>query len=129
MLASVASVIVERSILGNEPLGRVPAYHLVHPAELSGAHTAVLEFSRGIVRLCSVADCCGSGESSPSSHVEQMASARDRRCGDRRGARVRPQVMGVGYEYVDQALNGGLVWKTMLLLCGQARRHYRLVRI
>ena len=30
---------------------------------------------------------------------------------------VRPQVMGVGYEYVDQALNGGLVFKTMVLLC------------
>ena len=25
--------------------------------------------------------------------------------------------MGVGYEYVDQALNGGLVLKTMVLLC------------
>ena len=34
VVASVASVIVERSILGNEPLFRVPAYHLVHPAEL-----------------------------------------------------------------------------------------------
>jgi CIC family chloride channel protein len=28
-----------------------------------------------------------------------------------------PQVMGVGYEYVDQALNGGLVLKTLMILC------------
>src|SRR4051795_11349568 len=28
-----------------------------------------------------------------------------------------PAGMGVGYEYVDQALNGGLLLKTMLLLC------------
>ena len=28
-----------------------------------------------------------------------------------------PAVMGVGYEYVDQALNGGLLLKTMALLC------------
>src|SRR5262245_32697602 len=35
VVASVASVIVERSILGNEPLFRVPTYHLVHPAELT----------------------------------------------------------------------------------------------
>src|SRR6266542_2284260 len=34
VVASVASVIVERSILGNEPLFRVPTYHLVHPAEM-----------------------------------------------------------------------------------------------
>ena len=28
-----------------------------------------------------------------------------------------PAIMGVGYEYVDQALNGGLLLKTMALLC------------
>jgi CIC family chloride channel protein len=28
-----------------------------------------------------------------------------------------PQVMGVGYEYVDQALNGGMLLRMMLLLC------------
>ena len=28
-----------------------------------------------------------------------------------------PAIMGVGYEYVDQALNGGLLLKTMVLLC------------
>jgi CIC family chloride channel protein len=28
-----------------------------------------------------------------------------------------PQVMGVGYEFVNQALNGGLALKTMLVLC------------
>jgi CIC family chloride channel protein len=28
-----------------------------------------------------------------------------------------PQIMGVGYEYVDQALNGGLLLRTMVLLC------------
>ena len=28
-----------------------------------------------------------------------------------------PQVMGVGYEYVDQALNGGLLFKTLVVLC------------
>src|SRR5712691_5763295 len=30
---------------------------------------------------------------------------------------VVPQVMGVGYEYVDQALNNGLALKTLVLLC------------
>ena len=34
VVASVASVIVERSILGNSPIFHVPQYHLVHPAEL-----------------------------------------------------------------------------------------------
>src|SRR3954447_7141611 len=35
VVASVASVIVERSILGNEPLFHVPPYELVHPGELA----------------------------------------------------------------------------------------------
>jgi CIC family chloride channel protein len=30
---------------------------------------------------------------------------------------VSPAIMGVGYDYVDQALNGGLVLKTMAALC------------
>jgi CIC family chloride channel protein len=30
---------------------------------------------------------------------------------------LTPAVMGVGYEYVDQALNGGLLLRTMVLLC------------
>ena len=34
VLASVAAVIVERSILGNEPLFHVPTYRLMHSAEL-----------------------------------------------------------------------------------------------
>ena len=49
VLASVASVIVERSILGNEPLFHVPAYHLVHPAELVAY--AVLGVLGGLVSL------------------------------------------------------------------------------
>jgi CIC family chloride channel protein len=28
-----------------------------------------------------------------------------------------PEIKGVGYDYVDQALNGGLVLRTMALLC------------
>jgi len=30
---------------------------------------------------------------------------------------VAPEVMGVGYDYVGQALNGGLVMKTLVFLC------------
>ena len=49
VVASVAAVIVERSILGNEPLFHVPAYHLVHPAELIAY--AALGILGGLVSL------------------------------------------------------------------------------
>ena len=49
VVASVAAVVVERSILGNEPLFHVPTYHLVHPAELLAY--AVLGVIGGVVSL------------------------------------------------------------------------------
>jgi CIC family chloride channel protein len=116
VVASVTSVIVERSILGNQPLFRVPQYHLVKPAELL-AYAAL-----GIIGgLISLAFCKGLlwtrslfRKLPRSSVVVHPAIG-----GLIIGAMLLafPQVMGVGYEYVDQALNGGLVVKTMAILC------------
>src|SRR5579864_4885222 len=116
VVASVAAVIVERSILGNEPLFHVPAHRLVHPAELL-AYAALgvlggvvsLLFSKGLLALRSVFLRMPAG-----TKVWQPAMG-----GLAIGAilLVSPAIMGVGYEYVDQALNGGLVLKTMALLC------------
>jgi CIC family chloride channel protein len=117
VIASVSAVIVERSILGNEPLFRVPTYHLVHPAEL-GAY-AVLGIVGGVVSLAFCKGLLALRQAflrlPPSTKVIQPAMG-----GVLIGAIliVAPQVMGVGYDYVDQALNGGLVFRTLLLLCG-----------
>jgi CIC family chloride channel protein len=116
VVASVASVIVERSILGNEPLFHVPTYRLVHPAELL-AYAALgvfggvvsLLFCKGLLALRSLFARMPSR-----TKVWQPAMG-----GLVIGAILifSPAIMGVGYEYVDQALNGGLLFKTMVLLC------------
>jgi chloride channel protein, CIC family len=116
VVASVASVIVERSILGNEPLFHVPSYRLVHPAELL-AYAALgvfgglisLLFCKGLLGLRRLFLTLPAG-----SRVIQPAVG-----GLAIGALLiySPAVMGVGYEYVDQALNGGLLLKTMAILC------------
>src|SRR5579859_5762455 len=49
VVASVAAVVVERAILGNEPLFHVPTYRLVHPAELLAY--AALGIIGGVVSL------------------------------------------------------------------------------
>jgi chloride channel protein, CIC family len=116
VVASVAAVIVERSILGNAPLFRVPAYHLVHPAELIGY--AILGVIGGFVSLLFCKGLLGLR----ALFLQMPASTRwfqPAIGGLAIGLLllVSPAIMGVGYEYVDQALNGGMVFKTLLLLC------------
>jgi len=116
VVASVAAVIVERSILGNEPLFHVPTYRLVHPAELLAY--AALGIIGGIVSLifCKVLLALRGLflRMPPGTKWFQPAIG-----GLVIGAVLlySPAVMGVGYEYVDQALNGGLLLKTMAILC------------
>jgi CIC family chloride channel protein len=115
--ASVASVIVARSILGDQPLFHVPAYQLMHPAEL-GAYF-VLGIVGGLVSV-----------------VFTRSLLRSRAAWLRLPAHTRilqpalggvligivlvfePAVAGVGYEYVDQALNGEMLLTAMVLLGG-----------
>ena len=116
VVASVASVVVERSILGNSPIFHVPQYHLVHPAELI-AYVALglvggvvsLAFSKGLLRL---------------REAFLAMPERTRIYQPAMGGLIIgiiliffPQVLGVGYEYADQALNGALMLKTLVLLC------------
>jgi CIC family chloride channel protein len=116
VVASVTSVIVERAILGNQPLFRVPQYHLIHPAELLAC--AVLGIVGGIVSL---AFCKG---------LLRLRAfflglpARTKLFQPAVGGLIIgvmlifvPQVLGVGYEYVDQALNNGLLLKTLIVFC------------
>jgi CIC family chloride channel protein len=116
VVASVAAVIVERSILGNEPLFHVPTYRLVHPAEL--AAYAALGIAGGIVSLLFCKGLLAMRAMflrlPERTRVVQPAIG-----GLAIGAILlySPAIMGVGYEYVDQALNGGLLWQTMAMLC------------
>jgi CIC family chloride channel protein len=116
VVASVASVIVERAILGNEPLFHVPPYRLVHPAELLAY--AALGIFGGLVSLLFCKSLLGLRT------LFRRLPVRSRAFQPAMGGLVigallivSPAIMGVGYEYVDQALNGGLVLKTMALLC------------
>ena len=116
VVASVASVVVARSILGNEPLFHVPAYELVHPAELIGY--VALGIVGGLVSLAFSKSLLGLRAlflrlPRPSLAFQPAIG------GLAIGAILLavPEIKGVGYEYVDQALNGGLLFGAMLTLC------------
>jgi CIC family chloride channel protein len=117
VVASVASAVVARSLLGNEPLFAVPTYELVHPAELLAY--ALLGVVGGIVSL----GFCKGLLAARRYFMQLPAKTRPFQPaigGVVIGAIliVVPEVMGVGYEYVGQALNGGMVFRTLLLLGG-----------
>ncbi|MFQ5724293.1 MAG: chloride channel protein, partial [Terriglobia bacterium] len=109
VLASVAAVVVERSILGNEPLFQVPPYALKNWWELLGY--AVLGIVGGFV---SVAFCKGLLRLRafflslpPRTLLWQPAVG-----GFLIGLLLLfvPQVAGVGYEHVEKALHGRFVF-------------------
>jgi len=116
VVASVAAVVVQRSILGNEPLFRVPAYALEDPAELIGY--AVLGVVGGLVSLafCKSLLALRLAFRRLPKWTVMLQPAMG---GVAIGAVLLfvPEVKGVGYDYVDQALNGGLVLQTMIVLC------------
>ena len=94
----------------------MPEYHLQHPSELLAY--AALGVVGGVVSLAFAKGLLGLRRLflrlPHRTRVLQPALG-----GLAIGALLltAPQVMGVGYEYVDQALNGGLVLKTMVTLC------------
>jgi len=117
ILSAVASVVTEQWFLGDEPLFRVPAYHLVHGSELI-AYAALgligggvsLVFVKAVVWLRPRLRAMP-----PWTWYVQPAIA-----GLIVGAiGIRfPQVMGAGYEYIDQAMHDEYGWRTLAALCG-----------
>ena len=118
VLSAVSSVVVMRWFLGSESLFRIPAVELKRPSELI-AYAAL-----GVVGgLASVAFASGIAWFRPVckalprwTQYFQPAVA---------GLLIgiiavlgAPQVMGAGYEYIDQAMHGQFTWEFLAILAG-----------
>ena len=114
VISSVMATVVSRHFLGDFPAFQVPAYTLVHPAELLAY--AVLGVLAGLVALA---------------FVRIMYASEDLFDGIRLPGPVKavvgglligvialrfPEIYGVGYEAIDAALSGGMVWHLLLVL-------------
>jgi CIC family chloride channel protein len=115
VLASATSWVVLRLILGNNPLFNVPQYRLIHPLEF-GVY-AVLGVIGGLVSVAFTKLLLGMRKrflqfSKKTQWLQPVAG----------GLLVGlmgwfvPQVLGVGYGYVGDALNGRMALKVMALL-------------
>ncbi|HUB81843.1 MAG TPA: chloride channel protein [Bryobacteraceae bacterium] len=118
VLSAVSSVVVMRWFLGSEPLFRIPVVQLEHPTELI-AYCAL-----GLVGgLLSVAFALGTTVFREKcmawpgwTRYFQSAVA---------GLLIgliailgAPQVMGAGYEYMDEAMHGQFTWQFLAILAG-----------
>jgi len=115
VLAAISSAIVSRWFLGDEPLFRVPQYHLEHIGEL-GAY-AVLGVIGGVASLI---------------FVKYIGYLRPRLrklpawtywCQPAVAGLIvgfvgirYPQIMGAGYTYIDQAMHEQFTWQVLLIL-------------
>ena len=115
VLASATAWMVLRVSLGNHPLFKVPQYQLVSPAEF-GVY-AILGLVGGTVSAVFTRMLLGMRAAFlrlPPNTVWIQPVAGGLLVGVM-GLFV-PQVLGVGYGYVGQALNGNMAFKVMLLL-------------
>lgn len=115
VLSSATAWMVLHLLLGDEPLFHVPPYQLVHPLEL-GLY-AVLGVAGGLVSTAFVKLLLGMrawflARPQWTQWFQPVAG----------GLAVGvmgwfvPQSLGIGYQYVGQALNGGMALKAMVLL-------------
>jgi chloride channel protein, CIC family len=115
VLASATSWVVLRLLLGNHPLFQVPQYQLVHPLEF-GIY-AVLGVAGGLVSVAFTKLLLKTREwfmSLPKKTVWCQPAAGGVLVG--MIALFVPQVLGVGYGYVGDALNGRMALGIMALL-------------
>jgi CIC family chloride channel protein len=115
VLSSATSWIVLHLILGDEPLFHVPAYQLVNPLEFG--FYAILGVVGGFASVCFVKLLLWLRvwfRQFPS----WTAWAQPGVGGLLMGvfALIRPEVLGVGYDYVDRVLTGDFPWKIVVLL-------------
>jgi CIC family chloride channel protein len=118
VLSAVSSTVVERWFLGFAPLFRIPAFEGFRPAELLGY--AVLGIAGGFGSLVFV-----KGIEIFRARLKAMPRATQFFQPAIAGFLIGligflgyPQVMGAGYEYVDQAMHDQFTWQTLGILAG-----------
>ena len=118
VLSAVSSVVVTRWFLGSESLFRVPAVQLEHPSELiaysvlgvAGGFASVA-FSSGIATLRPWCRALPRWTQYFQPAIAGLLIGIMAVLG-------APQVMGAGYEYIDQAMHGQFTWQMLAILAG-----------
>jgi CIC family chloride channel protein len=118
VLASVASVVVTRSLLGAEPLFRIPPVEFTHVIELLAYSVlGVAGGSASLVLARAIRHLRPRLKNLPLWSQYFQPSIAGFLIGVI-GVMGAPQVMGAGYEVIDQALHDQFAWKFLGVLAG-----------
>jgi chloride channel protein, CIC family len=116
VLSAVSSVVVMRWFLGSESMFRIPAVELKRPAELIAysilgivGGLASVVFSSGITALRPRCKALPRWTQYFQPAIAGLLIGMI-------GAAGAPQVMGAGYEYIDEAMHGRFTWQLLALL-------------
>jgi len=115
VLSAVSSAVVMRAFLASEPLFRIPQFRLEHPAELIAY--AVLGVAGGLFSLVFV-KILASLRTWLKTWPEWTQYLQPGAAGLLLGVigLWLPQVLGAGYEVMDQSMHGRYVWQFLALL-------------
>ena len=115
VLAAVAAVVVMRLFLGAEPLFQIPPYSMAHASELlSYAALGVLGGITSLIFVKLLRWVRSRARRLPRWSLYVQPALAGMIIG---GIGLRfPQIMGAGYEYIDQAMHGQFIWRTLVAL-------------
>ena len=118
VLSAISSVVVMRWFLGSESLFRIPAVEMKRPTELIAyailgvvGGLASVVFSSGIATLRPRCKALPLWTQYLQPAIAGLLIGIIAMLG-------APQVMGAGYEYIDQAMHGQFTWKFLAILAG-----------
>ncbi len=118
VLSAVSSVVVMRWFLGSEPLFRIPAVNMVHPSELIAY--CVLGAVGGLLSVL-FASGVGVFRRKCAAWPQWTNYVQSATAGFLIGLIAllgAPQIMGAGYEYIDEAMHGQFTWQFLGILAG-----------
>jgi chloride channel protein, CIC family len=118
VLSAISSVVVMRWFLGSEPLFRIPAVEMKRPTELIAyAILGVIGGLASVVFAGGIATLRPRCKALPlwTQYLQPAIAGLLIGIIAMMGA---PQVMGAGYEYIDQAMHGQFTWQFLAILAG-----------
>jgi CIC family chloride channel protein len=118
VLSAVSSVVVSRYFLGSEPLFRIPAVQFIAPSELIAYAVLGIVGAFASVVFAKAIQLLRPRMKALPRWTQLFQPALAGLIIGAIGLAGRPEIMGAGYEFMDQTMHNQFPWKIMAILAG-----------